>query len=128
MVDTRDPTTGQEFVNGKARVEPSSEGLDIFTYDNSSIVASVISNLSLASAAVPAGANKVLVEYYNHNVGVNELCYIRWGAAANQGTCMRLRGGDSYILEVPEAGTRQINIIGQTGVSGSTFVRITPLG
>ena len=128
-VNSSGDSEAQTVTGGAAHVAPKDEGLDIYTYDNQSIVGSVLSNLNLASAAVPAGVKKVLVEYFNGAAeGDAECCFIRWGAAANQGTCMRLRDGDQYILAVPETGTRSLNLMGQTGVSVGSFVRITPLG
>jgi len=119
-------------VTGGVRIDGSFEegqALDILTYDNQSIVGSVISNSNIASVAIPAGCKKALVEYMNHAApGADEVCFIRWNGVANQVSCMRLRDGDSYILAVPETGDRRLNIIGQTGVTAGTFIRITPLG
>ena len=116
------------YSNDAAHV--TSTGLDILTYDNQAVQVAVIEAVNLSSAAIPAGCKRILVTYNNFNwqTAGDEHCFIRWNAAAVQNTSMIMAHGDRYILEVPETGDRKLNVIGQTGVTAGSFVRIVPLG
>lgn len=109
-------------------VNQAEASLNINEYDNQAINVAVISGFNIAGAAIPAGVSKVLISYYNHNTTAFQSAYIRWGAAANTVSCMRIANGDKYILEVPSSGTRQLNVLGESGVTSGTAINVVPLG
>ena len=115
--------------NPASNVVVADTELDIQTYDNQSQTVACVATFNFATAnAMPVGCTKALVNYYQVGGAATDVCYIRWGAAANATTCMRLQHGDSFILSVPTTGTRKLNVFTPTGATAGSAVYITPLG